>query len=135
LIDSLKDFPFLIAFKCFFKLLGMINALSKSFQSETQDLAQAVNLLEATKGVLLSFRSDEEHFDKLYDEAAAIAEDLDLEPDTPRSGTKTRRRDELETLLTPKEFYRTQMWAPTVSCFYDELEKGRVRLKNKYYKV
>jgi hypothetical protein len=40
----------------------MINALSKSFQSETQDLAHAVNLLEATTGVLLSFRSDEEHF-------------------------------------------------------------------------
>jgi hypothetical protein len=124
LIDSLKDFPFLIAFQCFFKLLGMINALSKSFQSETQDLAQAVNLLEATKGVLLSFRSDEEHFDKLYDQAAAIAEDLDVEPNTPLSGRKTRRRDELQTLLTPKEFYRTQMWAPTVSSFYDELDNA-----------
>jgi hypothetical protein len=42
LIDSLGDFPFPDSFSVLFlKFLSMLNALSKSFQSETQDLAYA----------------------------------------------------------------------------------------------
>ena len=59
----------------FFKVLGIINGVSKALQSDSIDLAAAMNLVSATLRTLVDCRSDEE-YQIIFDNTMKIATSL-----------------------------------------------------------
>jgi hypothetical protein len=118
LVEKLSEFPFIISFHCPLSILEVIETLSQSLQRKHQDLANAINLLDGVKATLLEMRGK---FDEEYSEVLKWADVLDIEEATPLAGRRSRRRNDLQQLLQPMEYYRKELWEPTIDAMYNSL--------------
>ena len=98
-LHQVASFPFLVSLVTFNRILSCTKSLSDQLQSVQNNLASAVDLVNATKKTLEEYRSDA-MWNKVYDYAKRIAELHEIDIDAP-APTSTRRR------RPPKRFEQT----------------------------
>ncbi len=52
-----------------------------------------------------------------------FASELEVEESCPLDGRRSRRRDAFQNILSLKEYFKSQLWIPTIDCFYEELDR------------
>lgn len=75
-------------------------------------------MLDGVKATRLDMRSK---FDAEYEKILGWADLLDIEEAIPLAGRRSRRRNGLQQLLQPQEYYRTELWEPTLDAMYNSL--------------
>lgn len=109
---SLGDGEFLMAIVCLSDLLAHTLPLSRLYQKECVDVHTARNTLTDTIAVLTAQRQNcEEVFRPLYEQAVALADELDTELKLPRI-TKRQTHRSNPPALDPESFYRTSVYIP-----------------------
>jgi hypothetical protein len=123
LLGNIQKFDFLIAFYGMLELMGIIDKLSKFLQKANQDLANAVQLINATKESLSLARNN---FDEIYEGCLRwiSKSELGVDPSLPDSLLRSRNRSNnaASLALAPKDYYRIHFWIPTVEQFINSFE-------------
>ena len=141
-LHQVASFPFLVSLVTFDRILSCTKSLSDQLQSVQNNLASAVDLVNATKETLEEYRSDA-MWNKLYNYAKRIAELHEIDIDAP---TSTRRRRPpkrfeqtiiLESIgsresLSCSEQYKRALYFPVLDTFLSELKR---RFDNKNVEV
>ncbi|XP_040075022.2 52 kDa repressor of the inhibitor of the protein kinase-like [Ixodes scapularis] len=109
---SLGDGEFLMAIVCLSDLLAHTLPLSRLYQKECVDVHTARNTLTDTIAVLTAQRQNcEEVLRPLYEQAVALADELDTELKLPRI-TKRQTHWSNPPALDSESFYRTSVYIP-----------------------
>ena len=131
-LHQVKSFPFLVSPVTFDRVLGCTKSLSDQLQSVQNNLASAIDLVNATKETLQEYRSDT-MWDKVYQYANHIAElhDNDVDFLAPRRKTPPKRFNKsiisesvgARESLSTSEQYKRELYFPVLDAFLSELAR------------
>lgn len=125
MIFAITQFQFLVTLEIIVELLSVTLPLSRQFQDPSIDLSQAYLMAYNSIGIFQKQRQmSTEHFEKLFQRAISLADDLRVDISIPRLNNRQAHRanNQIET-ADVCTYYRTAVFIPMLDFLVSELSE------------
>lgn len=122
LLSAIKTLDFQVSLHVLDSIHSLALSLSRSLQTENQDLDEAIQLADAVKEELMERRENVEgHFNKIFQKVSKICEEHDIEVKKPRQASRQTHRCNVKTDAI-EDYYRISTYIPYLDVFVTHLE-------------